>query len=50
MKPSKYRAALNDYSMLMEEAKYRLLAMDIALGGETGLPKGAVERATAQDR
>jgi hypothetical protein len=42
MKPSKYRAALNDYSMLMEEAKYRLLAMDIALKGQTGLPKGAI--------
>ena len=42
MKPSKYRAALNDYSMLMEEAKYRLLAMDIVLGGGTGLPKGAI--------
>jgi len=42
MKPSKYGAALDDYSMLMEEAKYRLLAMDTALGGRTGLPKGAI--------
>jgi hypothetical protein len=40
MKPSKYRAALNAYSMLMDEAKHRLSAMDIALGGKTGLPKG----------
>ena len=28
--------------MLMEEAKCRLLAMDIVLGGGTGLPKGAI--------
>jgi hypothetical protein len=39
---SKYRAALNAYSTLMEEAKYRLLAMDTALGGQTGLPMGAI--------
>jgi hypothetical protein len=42
MKPSKYREALNAYSMLMEEAKYRLLAMDMALGGQTGLPRAAI--------
>jgi hypothetical protein len=40
--PSKYRQALNDYSKLMGEAKYRLLAMDTALGGKTGLPDGAI--------
>jgi hypothetical protein len=40
--PSKYREALNGYSGLMEEAKYRLLAMDTALGGRTGLPDGAI--------
>jgi hypothetical protein len=42
MKPSKYREALNAYSMLMEEAKQRLLAMDTALRGQTGLPRGAI--------
>jgi hypothetical protein len=42
MQPSKYRAALNAYSMLMEEAKYRLLAIEITLKGETGLPTGAI--------
>ena len=40
--PSKYRQALDDYSELMEEAKFRLSAMDTALGGQTGLPKGAI--------
>jgi len=42
MKPSKYREALNAYSMLMEEAKDRLSAMDIALEGKTGLSMGAI--------
>src|SRR5262245_58960282 len=42
MSPSKYREALNDYSALMLEAKHRLLAMDAALGGRTGLPHGAI--------
>jgi hypothetical protein len=40
--PSKYREALNAYSVLMEEAKYRLLTIDTALRGKTGLPTGAV--------
>ena len=42
MKPSKYRGALNAYSALMEEAKYRLLATNTALRGQTGLPTGAI--------
>jgi hypothetical protein len=42
MSPSKYREALDAYSGLMEEAKYRLLTMDTALGGRTELPKGAI--------
>jgi hypothetical protein len=42
MSPSKYREALDAYSGLMEEAKYRLQAMDTALIGITGLPRGAI--------
>ena len=42
MSPSKYREALDAYSGLMEEAKYRLQAMDAALIGITKLPRGAV--------
>jgi len=42
MEPSRYREAVNAYSRLMEEAKYRLLAMNTALLGRTGLPHGAV--------
>jgi hypothetical protein len=42
MSPSKYKEALDAYSGLMEEAKYRLLAMDAALEGITGLPDGAI--------
>jgi hypothetical protein len=42
MARTKYLKALNAYTGLMEEAKYRLLATDIALGGATGLPDGAI--------
>jgi hypothetical protein len=35
-------AAMDAYSKLMQEAKHRLLAMDTALGGKTGLPDGAI--------
>jgi hypothetical protein len=42
MMPSKYRQALDLYSELMEEAKFRLLAMDKALEGDTGLPEAAI--------
>jgi hypothetical protein len=34
---------LNAYLGLMEEASYRLLAMDTALEGRTGLPPGAIK-------
>jgi hypothetical protein len=34
---------LNAYLGLMEEARDRLLAMDTALGGRTGLPPGAIK-------
>jgi hypothetical protein len=40
--PSRYIRALNSYSALMEEAKYRLLTIDTALEWSTGLPDGAV--------
>jgi hypothetical protein len=42
MSPSKYGEALDAYSGLMGEAKYRLQAMDTALIGITGLPRGAI--------
>jgi len=42
MSLSKYEEAMDAYSILMHEAKQRLLAMDTALGGQTGLPKVAV--------
>src|SRR6476620_297428 len=42
MDPSKYRPALNAYCALLEEAKHRLTALDILLGGKTGLPAGAI--------
>jgi hypothetical protein len=43
MATSKHEQALNSYLGLMGEAKYRLLAMDTALGGRTGLPPGAIK-------
>jgi hypothetical protein len=39
---SKCTEAKDAYSVLMHEAKARLLAMDRALEGKTGLPKVAV--------
>jgi hypothetical protein len=42
MHPSKYRPALNAYCVLLEEAKHRLVALDLLLIGKTGLPAGAV--------
>jgi hypothetical protein len=42
MEPSKYRAAIEAYSILMEEAKERLSAIDTLLNGQTGLPTEAV--------
>src|SRR5262245_25239192 len=39
---SKYTEAMDFYSVLMHEAKRRLLAMDTALEGKTGLPEVAV--------
>jgi hypothetical protein len=39
---SKYDQAMDAYSVLMHEAKQRLLAMDTALEGKTGLPIAAV--------
>jgi len=38
-----HEQALNAYVGLMQEAKDRLLAMDTALGGRTGLPPGAIK-------
>src|SRR6516162_9507585 len=37
-----YQEAMDAYSILMHEAKHRLWAMDTALGGQTGLPDGAI--------
>jgi hypothetical protein len=42
MHPSKYRPALNAYCALLEEAKHRLVALDLLLSGKTGLAAGAV--------
>jgi hypothetical protein len=42
MEPEKYRPALDAYCSLLEEAKQRLAALDIMLGGNTGLPAGAI--------
>jgi hypothetical protein len=42
MSLSNYEEAMDAYSILMQEAKQRLLAMDTALGGQTGLPKVAI--------
>src|SRR5215467_7755061 len=39
---SKYTEAMDAYSVLMHEAKRRLLAMDTALEKKTGLPEVAV--------
>ena len=39
---SKCAEAMDAYSVLMHEAKARLLAMDTALEGKTGLPEVAV--------
>jgi hypothetical protein len=39
---SPYEEAMDAYSILMHEAKRRLLAMGTALEGKTGLPKGVV--------
>jgi hypothetical protein len=39
---SEYTEAMDFYSVLMQEAKARLLAMDTALEGKTGLPEVAV--------
>jgi hypothetical protein len=36
---SPYEEAMDAYSVLMHEAKRRLLAMDTALEGKTGLPE-----------
>jgi hypothetical protein len=38
----KYEEAMDAYSKLMHEAKARLLAMDTALGGKTGLPRPTI--------
>jgi hypothetical protein len=38
----KYEDAMDAYSKLMIEAKHRLLAMDTALGGNTGLPRPTI--------
>jgi hypothetical protein len=40
---AKHEQALNAYVGLMQEAKDRLLAMDTALTGRTGLPPGAIK-------
>jgi hypothetical protein len=37
-----YDEAMDAYSILMLEAKHRLLAMDTALEGKTGLPRPAI--------
>jgi hypothetical protein len=42
MSLSKYEEAMDAYSILMQEAKQRLLFMDKALEGKTGLPKVAI--------
>src|SRR5215471_3193268 len=42
MTRTKYTEAMDAYSVLMQEAKARLLAMDMALEGKTGLPEVAV--------
>jgi hypothetical protein len=42
MDPSKYRPALDAYCTLLEEAKQRLLVMEVLLNGKTGLHGGAV--------
>jgi hypothetical protein len=42
MSLSKYEEAMDAYSILMHEAKRRLLAMDTALAGRTGLPNGTI--------
>jgi hypothetical protein len=39
---SEYTEAMDAYTVLMQEAKARLLAMDTALEGKTGLPEVAV--------
>jgi len=39
---TQYTEAMDVYSVLMQEAKARLLAMDTALEGKTGLPEVAV--------
>jgi len=42
MARTKYTEGMDAYSVLMQEAKARLLAMDIALEGKTGLPEVAI--------